>query len=764
MVHEPDIFSLLNLETVGMEQVRAAVEAGNLSGAEAAYLEYYRDRQAPILPWATIGEGDLAARTVGFDFLNDPPLGFTWRDRERVKPHIYTGKGYTSARTAVPQPSPYSAVELADLLLEHKVFMPYHAEDGAVDLGADWDWEVVPPIEGQRWPMSICYQYFLKALAVTWWLTGDEKYVAKLVWIYRHYINYVDDRVDWMWLPDMQLARTYLQLLPFILSWENLPPADLCALLHWMATTNAESMQAVEGAPGNQLLYNGIGLLWLGVGMHEFKRSPAWRERGLKHCGGYFDASGAFYPDGSSRENSLGYTIGSSNSGLEVLLLVNKNSWPCPAHVEKAMQKRAQFLADMRRPDGLCPATGDGQRASPDSYITDMIALGADPSLEHVVTVGDRGPQPDHESTYYPWMGTAVMRSGWDRQANYLMCDMGPMGDVHAHEGKLAIEVACFGRTFIADKGVHTYSREERHLRWYRYFGSTRGHSTVTVDGLSQMRLVGGERSVTEPLDNSWHSSDVCDCVSGEYDEGWGPDQFTEPMRSVYPPPPFEGEIDIWVTHRRTVVYVKATDERDFDYWLVSDRLSGAGDRAHAHEYEQLFHIVPMETELDELSKSVRTTTPQAANLALVPVQQQGLQVEVAEGRDDGAEGVRGWHIVGGEILPAPCVIYKLTGTNPALIQTILWPQQPGDSRMPVVEALGGEGDGWLKVRLPDGEREDIVCVASEAGPHELSENGIGKICFEGSAALVRLDSDRAPRAWDVIGGERLSFEGKNLS
>ena len=58
---EREIFSLLNLDTAGMEQVRTAVEAGNLDAAGAAYLDYYRNRQAPVLPWASIGDDDLAS-------------------------------------------------------------------------------------------------------------------------------------------------------------------------------------------------------------------------------------------------------------------------------------------------------------------------------------------------------------------------------------------------------------------------------------------------------------------------------------------------------------------------------------------------------------------------------------------------------------------------------------------------------------------------------------------------------------------------------
>ena len=118
---EREIFSLLDLETAGMEQVKSAVDAGNLDAAAAAYLDYYRNRPAPVLPWASIGENDLTARTSGYDFLVDPPLGFTWRDRERIKEHIHTGKGYIAPRSAAGSLSPYTVVDLADLLLAERM-------------------------------------------------------------------------------------------------------------------------------------------------------------------------------------------------------------------------------------------------------------------------------------------------------------------------------------------------------------------------------------------------------------------------------------------------------------------------------------------------------------------------------------------------------------------------------------------------------------------------------------------------------------------
>ena len=108
---EQKIFSHLNLATPGMEQVRESVARDNLDSAAAAYLDYYRTRETPVLPWANTEEDpDLAKQTGHFDFLQDPPLGFTWRDRDAVRDKIYTGKGHIAVRAGRGGESPYTVV------------------------------------------------------------------------------------------------------------------------------------------------------------------------------------------------------------------------------------------------------------------------------------------------------------------------------------------------------------------------------------------------------------------------------------------------------------------------------------------------------------------------------------------------------------------------------------------------------------------------------------------------------------------------------
>ena len=80
------------------------------------------------------------------------------------------------------------------------------------------------------------------------------------------------------------------------------------------------------------------------------------------------------------------------------------------------------------------------------------------------------------------------------------------------------------------------------------------------------------------------------------------------------------------------------------------------------HTYEQLFHFIPVDVSEDPESLAVWSTTPDQPNLALVPVVDSGLSLEIAEGRHEPTP--QGWYYAdtGPRIVPAPCVIYKRAG------------------------------------------------------------------------------------------------------
>ena len=732
-----DMFNRMNLEMPGLETVKAAVEAEDYSAAEAAYLTYYRARKPPVLDWHTEHRGGRSFETnsTGWNFLTTIPDLITWRDREKVKGLISREKGYTFSRTDGIKPSDYTVLDLADMLLENKVFIPYHPEDGVQDLGPDWNWEHVPPVVGRRWTLSLPYQYFLRALAQAYWLTDDARYIAKLVKIATHYVSYVDGRSPWIWIPDMQLARNYQQLMPFILSWDDLSPHDFCAIQSWLSGGCAVSMEGVTNAPGNQLLFNGLGLAWIGVGMPEFKDAARWRKRGFAQIEEFF-GEGAFYPDGSSKENSYGYVVGASAAGLEALTLAQANGWDFLENLHRPMLLRAEFLAYTAKPDGSYVWTGDSTRGSAFDYV-EAIADGENrPDLEYIISFGRRGTPPPRKSSWYTYGGVGVMRSDWGHNANYLFFDVGPVGVIHGHEGKLAVEVVAHGRSLVEDLGIHTYATTERDMKFHNFFIASAAHNTVIVDGKSQVRLKTGPFTTNQPLSNQWFSTETCDFLSGCYADGYGNVESDEVDRSV--------------VHHRSVIFVKGRKAGDPEYWIITDHLTGNG----VHTCEQLFHLIPVEVSTDPDTKIVRTVTQDEPNLAFIPAIHHGVEMDVVNGRTE--PSLQGWYCGGGpRPTPAPCVTYRRTGMLPTIFQTVLLPMKADKAALPKVESLGTLGDGWSRIIFPDG-REDIYCSLVDAGHQQLED-----IAFTGEAALIRRDKDGTLLDWAVIGGNNLQHGGE---
>ena len=95
------------------------------------------------------------------------------------------------------------------------------------------------------------------------------------------------------------------------------------------------------------------------------------------------------------------------------------------------------------------------------------------------------------------------MRSGWERDARYLLLDVGPFGYGHQHEDKLNLLLHAYGRLLLAEGGNYAYDSSEMR----RYVLSTRAHNTIRVDGHDQNRRLyfhGVTPDLTEPCGARW--------------------------------------------------------------------------------------------------------------------------------------------------------------------------------------------------------------------------------------------------------------------
>ena len=315
------------------------------------------------------------------------------------------------------------------------------------------------------------------------------------------------------------------------------------------------------------------------------------------------------------------------------------------------------------------------------------------------------GPPPSRTSVAFPYCGHYVMRSGYDRDARYLLFDGGPLGFGHCHFDKLTVILYAHGRKLLTEGSNYAYDNS----RWRRYVISTRGHNTIRVDGLDQRDACRGQEKPFEVLDNVWVTGETADYVRSTYDAGYGED------RSVK------------VDHTRAIVFLRP------DYWIILDSLVPRDGEVHA--YESLWHLSAGSARVDEQSGSVVSTDEDAANLQLWPAwpsESDAWSVELVKGRTK--EPVQGW--AGDPWRPVPTAVYRRHTAGPAWMALVACPLPAGEaSPVERVACSGGDADApCVVVRFADGRRDelDCRCEAGVLSPRILRRHdSAGKVCAE---------------------------------
>jgi len=263
------------------------------------------------------------------------------------------------------------------------------------------------------------------------------------------------------------------------------------------------------------------------------------------------------------------------------------------------------------------------------------------------------------------------------------------------------------------------------------------------IDGRGQARRFSPDARLTTKGQNEWVSTDAFDFVSSEYLEGFAPDP--------YPDRGHANEVDLSVTHRRAIFYIKGA------YWILCDLIGGNG----IHKLEQLFHIAPIETgdetepfragEVDVSPEAIITRDVGLGNLAILPVDTNDVVVRKQKGETSPAIG---WHGVLGEY-PAWDVTLETQQTLPARLDAILFPLATNEVAYPKVERLVSDVN-TTAFRIVGADFDDTF-VLCEEGTGVVT---VGDINFEGRALLLR----RKPTLQAMsVDGTSILVNGKTL-
>lgn len=507
-------------------------------------------------------------------------------------------------------------------------------------------------------------------------LTGNERYV-------RAFVRSVD---GWMRANPMGMGINWTSSLEVafrLISWcwalllfdgaRTLPaelPTEMLVGIGKHAR-HIERYLSLYFSPNTHLTGEALGLVYAGVLFPDLSRARRWRTLGaqilVEQCERHISADGVYF------EQSTYYQRYTAEIYLQFLILAGRNGIDVPGVVADRIQRLLDFLMAVRRSDGSMPQIGDADggwllpvlpRAPDDLRGVFSVASALFRRSDYAWAAGGLAPEtlwlvgpggatvvksltpapPDAApSRLYPDGGYAVMSSGWERDANQMIVDVGPLGDpisgVHGHADLLSVQCAAFGEPYIIDPG--TYSYEARPL-WRDFFRSTGAHSTVRVDDQEQAAPAGPFKWQARPSARlqRWLSTEAFDFVDAQHD-----------AYARLPDP---------VRHRRRVLFVKPS------YWVVVDDLEGAAK----HRVELRFQFAPMEVTLDP--NHWVHARGRSGRLLVRPFTTVDLQAEIHAGE---RTPIRGW-VSGdyGRREPAPVLIYSADARLPLRIATILLP------------------------------------------------------------------------------------------
>jgi hypothetical protein len=426
------------------------------------------------------------------------------------------------------------------------------------------------------------------------------------------------------------------------------------------------------------------GLYSVGAAFPEFKEAAEWRSYGANQLAE--EARKQFLSDGAQAELSTGYqnvALGNILKIAEIARWTGRQA-ELPADYSVPLEKGYEFQMAIMAPDRFNPKLNDAGAVYLPTLFSRMAVenFPKRSDFKWVATDGLEGTQPNFTSIFLDRAGHAVMRSGWTRKDNYLLFRLGPMGMGHQHQDKLEVIVWPYGRELLFDSGGGSYE----HSKWREWAVSSFSHNCVIVDGMAQTRVPDWKDPWHDatmisqgPIDGHWESNSVFDFASGDYKDGYGPEH-VRPAKQ-----------------QRDVLFLKP------DMYVVADRMRP--NDSDSHTYQARWQLLTTQIRVDPATHVLETADADKANIAVVPLLSNGLEVTAVSAQED--PEILGWNIRvydNPRRVPATTLLHTLSGTGSQLLLTLIIPLRPGQAS-PVAGVTPGEDGHSATVTFTDGRK-----------------------------------------------------------
>ena len=586
-VRDIDLLAGLDPDYPPVAGVVKLYRAGKIGDAKRALCNHFRNR------------------TIGWPY-------FTREDVKRFPRHAhFPGNVYPGGPTLLGR---------ATMMLDNRLHDNWNAGTSA-DLGPDFNWQAA--WDHERHQTSLLRNFFVHNLSISYGMTGDERFAAKLR----------EALLAWF--------RTY----PMTPEWFKLHDGYMNTgnrMFHWTEAMNTGFLQSEHC--DDEFLFRWLTAVWYQGG--QYQRIAGGARHGNHHqweCGSvpvflacYYPEFSEFhvlfdrgrealqyhleecvYADGGYEEHSVMYTAACLRQLYEPF-------WAAKCSGRELFDRRlterlhgmVRFLLDASTPDGEVAEIGDHYSNGSAKWLLDGVIYFRDAEIKTaLLEMGLETPPmsdtfrgtwdalprklPDRTTAYYPDCGYVFFRDRWAKDGLFmgLSCDPKPFW-YHDQNDALSFVVNVGRRGLLADPASEVYhAREHPGYPYQRVFSA---HNVVLLDG--------NESSGNQVEHEAWQSDDAFDFYSGSF--RGRPFKFTQsgkPPNEVLAGPP---SVPPW---RRDVLFVRGR------YWVVVDRYDEIpADKSH--EYHQLFHFdFDVDVEVAGSAGRFWTKTPDA-NLMVVPL------------------------------------------------------------------------------------------------------------------------------------------------
>jgi hypothetical protein len=734
---DAELIAAINLDSPGLEKMKAAVRAGDFPAAKVAYL-VYRRTFSPV-KWKTMASDEPVAPVEATD-------------------------------------------STGDAICEHQIpDIPFHIYGNVADMGKNFDWyknPVSPSSPNYTVEFTWCVvgrTLWWESLADAYWKTHNEKYAVEWVNELNDFVTKVpmpDDTVDVesgsvpsIWRGLETSVRMYQSWPYAYFRFLNSPSFTPDAQWTYLKSCYEHGLRLKLGLQnhersGNHVTSEAYGLYSVGALYPELRNAEGWRKDAVERL--TFEMNRIVPPDGMEAELTPTYHVGAMDECLGPLQLAKLNHLPIPAEFTTKIMSMYRALVLIMDQEGHDVPTNDSEIIDARWEAKRGLQLADDPLLKWAASKGAKGVAPP-ASTMLAYAGFYAMRSGWNPDDLFLFFRAGPIGIGHEHQDMLQVDLNAWGKKLLIDEGRHAY--DQSILRYYCL--GTSAHNTVIVDGKWQHRPPNKPTTDPQPVSNPWVVTPLFDYVDGTYDQGYQTAVY-DPHKQ-YMPLDWAGKPDFSVSHTRRVLFLKPA------YALVVDTLDGTG----THTFDAHFHLDAPKAKIDPETQAAFSLNTDHVQVGLYPLERENLVTNIIQGQKDPPLG---WIANETETRPIPTVRFRKHQDAPAIFATFLYPYQgesaPSFKTRPLVT---GDNMVWSRAIDTAQEKMEVILVKNGAsrtlsfrsallGQIHLNATGLvirqpasGRQIFVGGWDWKTYDDSKTQFVFDTPGNAVLTAQETNL-